>query len=175
MRHVPATVKALGHGICVREDGDFVQHFVAYASASGLRCHDDMIHAATIASVLHSIWDNRNSRKHNDAVIDCNAMIRNVLLTTAAVRMRYGFSSSVPNGNPLSSSGLHVDLHWVPPPAGWIKTNYDAAVGDDLVGVGFIIRDHGGKPLLVRGRRFFSYSCEAMEVQAILEALDVVR
>ncbi|KAG0488685.1 hypothetical protein HPP92_007496 [Vanilla planifolia] len=50
----------------------------------------------------------------------------------------------------------------------------DVAIGDDLAEVGFIIRDHWGKPLLVGGK-WFSTSCESMELQAILEALDVVR
>ncbi|KAG0460917.1 hypothetical protein HPP92_020866 [Vanilla planifolia] len=89
--------------------------------------------------------------------------------------MLYNVYPTLPNGNLYNSSELCIALPWVPPPVGWIKINYDAAVGDDFAGIGFIIRDHRGRPLLVVGKRFFSRSCEAMEVQAILEALDVVR
>ncbi|KAG0484223.1 hypothetical protein HPP92_008302 [Vanilla planifolia] len=89
--------------------------------------------------------------------------------------MQYNVYSTLPNGNPYCSSKLCVALSWVPPLVGWIKINCDAVVGDDIAGIGFIIRDHWGRPLLMVGKSFFSRSCEAMEVQAILETLDAVR
>ncbi|KAG0458778.1 hypothetical protein HPP92_021906 [Vanilla planifolia] len=62
-----------------------------------------------------------------------------------------------------------------PPPTRWIKVNCDAAVGNSIAGLGVVVRDCLGRPLMVAGKRMFSVAADMMEVQAILLAFDLLR
>ncbi|KAG0478587.1 hypothetical protein HPP92_013306 [Vanilla planifolia] len=83
--------------------------------------------------------------------------------------------SSLSCGNPGKSTDLLVTHNWIPPPTGWIRVNCDAAVGDLVAGLGVVVRDCLGRPLLVAGRRMLSQAVDMMETQALLMVLDMIR
>ncbi|KAG0456585.1 hypothetical protein HPP92_024373 [Vanilla planifolia] len=173
--HARTAIAVVSGDVCVSSGESFLQSFCGYGEAAGRRCSGDMMHMATIAITLYNIWVNRCARKHNEPTMSSALLIRKVRLDVSIAAKRHNEYASKLNENFSNSPELTVALHWVPSPAKWILINCDAAVGNDIAGVGIVIRDHLGKPLRIVGKRFISHACEAMDTLAILEALNVVK
>ncbi|KAG0500607.1 hypothetical protein HPP92_000679 [Vanilla planifolia] len=165
----PADVEVDGAG------SDFIRQFMAFIGSPAARNGGGAVHAATVATSLYYLWGRRNAKRHSVPTGNLGTLLRNIKIEIAAVADQSNIHASMSRGNLYSSPELSVTHCWVPPPTGWIKVNCDAACGLHSAGIGVVVRDHMGKPLLAMGRRFVSQASEAMEVQAILEAFHLLR
>lgn len=59
-----------------------------------------------------------------------------------------------------------TEIKWKPPLSGQLKLNTDASVTKEgVVGIGFVIRDNEGQPLLAGARKLHG-SCSVMKAEA---------
>ncbi|XP_038974801.1 uncharacterized protein LOC120106025 [Phoenix dactylifera] len=81
-------------------------------------------------------------------------------------------------GSPFAvSAPLFVTVSWVPPPLGYLKVNFDGSKSLDGLtgGVGFVIRDHGGRLVAAGGRRTPGITVVGAELRAAWEGLSYAR
>nr|GMD06259.1 uncharacterized protein LOC109186235 [Ipomoea batatas] len=107
-------------------------------------CDSDGSMAILMASKLWVIWSVRNDRLWNDKVWQVGEIEQNVRSLVASWQQVYSSPSSLLRNitaTPLPGDSLTV---WVPPPVGMVKCNVDAALFDDISGLGAVIRDHAG-------------------------------
>ncbi|KAG0488665.1 hypothetical protein HPP92_007476 [Vanilla planifolia] len=110
-----------------------------------------------LAISMYYIWERRNAMRHNNPVDKSCTLLRKIKIEVITAVGQCNLYLSMSSGNPFRSSDLLVTHNWVPPPpTGWIKVNCDAAVGENTAGLGLVIRDSMGRPLLVVGKRIFS-------------------
>ncbi|KAK9987896.1 hypothetical protein SO802_028135 [Lithocarpus litseifolius] len=83
---------------------------------------------------------------------------------------------SVQPRNQQSGPSVRSDTKWTPPPIGWYKTNFDAAIFNDdgRAGVGVVIRDTNGLVMASLSQNIqLATSVEEMEATATIRAIDL--
>ncbi|XP_075640446.1 uncharacterized protein LOC142612215 [Castanea sativa] len=105
-----------------------------------------------------SIWFDRNKTRLGAA----RQSPRDILVRTQAILEEYQLAHQRP-----SKFKEVVDSRWTPPNFPWYKTNVDAAVFPHLgmIGVGVIIRDHGGSVVAAMSKRM-SLALGPLEAEA---------
>jgi ribonuclease HI len=95
------------------------------------------------------IWLRRNALIHEGVFSHPSA-----LSVTAAEFLEAFQKAQEEQKTPRVETGPYAPGQWKPPPVGWHKINWDAALGQhrDGLGLGIVVRDHMGKFVAARSR-----------------------
>uniref|UniRef100_A0A7N2LLQ2 RNase H type-1 domain-containing protein n=1 Tax=Quercus lobata TaxID=97700 RepID=A0A7N2LLQ2_QUELO len=122
--------------------------------------------AELFAYIEWSIWHNRNARKFGTVT-----MPMEMIYTDAVQRLQEFHSAQDP---PLPQEAAPHPTHWLPPPPGFYKINYDGATFQDLAsaGLGVVARDSDGRVIAALSERIFlPPTVEALEALACRKAV----
>lgn len=93
-------------------------------------------------SIARKIWMRRNDLLHEGVFLHPKEVVTRASMSLQEYTQAQNW---VPHTRP--SGGAECMINWRPPPLGWLKVNWDAAVdkSNGRIGLGVVIRDHLGQ------------------------------
>ena len=131
-------------------------------------CDSDQVMASlNSALILEEIWHSRNRVLYHNSKWD-------ILVSTKIIQTRLQeFSSNLLSPiNPLTHP---TQLHWLPPPLGWIKINVDAAVSANIASIAVLARNHSSVPIKTWARTIRKTTPLQAETKALLWAVQLAK
>ncbi|KAI0516047.1 hypothetical protein KFK09_008719 [Dendrobium nobile] len=119
---------------------------------------------------VYQVWRARNDMKHHNM---CRSpfVIATAVLFLLPKPFKWPMLEQWGTNQPL---GLPSHKLWCPPPPGWLKLNFDAALlPSNQVGLGVIARNHYGKLVVAAGRRIEHWDVLQAEMLAAMAIREV--
>jgi hypothetical protein len=120
--------------------------------------------ATVLAVTCWYVWEARNDTRNNEVQLHPLRVASKVVAYVEMI-MNSCFKTNVPNSASATRDATNTMVpRWIPPPAGWICVNVDAALfpAERRMGWGAVFRDHKGAFILSCSEGFTGFPTPEM-------------